>query len=90
EGSKQAVVYEDPISRRRMYVTTDQKVVVIYSMNFADDPKCLQNGEMAKVRMGICFETQSLPIGYEDCFIEDSILRAGEKYEKESCFKFEW
>lgn len=90
EGSKQAVVYEDPISRRRMYVTTDQKVVVIYSMNFADDPKYLQNGEMAKVRMGICFETQSLPIGYEDCFIEDSILRAGEKYEKESCFKFEW
>ena len=73
-----------------MYVTTDQKVVVIYSMNFADDPKCLQNGEMAKVRMGICFETQSLPIGYEDCFIEDSILRAGEKYEKETCFKFEW
>ena len=90
EGSEYAVLYEDPTSKRRMFIQTDQKAVVIYSMNFANEPKYLQNGKRAEVRMGICFETQSLPIGYEDCFIEDSLLRAGQTYEKESCFKFEW
>lgn len=90
EGSDYAVLYEDPLSKRRMTIQTDQKAVVIYSMNFADEPKYLQNGEKAQVRRGICFETQSLPIGYHDCFIEGSILKANQAYERQTSFKFDW
>ncbi|MFI3210698.1 MAG: aldose epimerase family protein [Peptostreptococcaceae bacterium] len=60
-------------SGRRLSITTDQKAVVIYSMNFTDD-LILYNNKTNQRRFGICFETQAPPIGRDMCFIEDSIV----------------
>lgn len=79
--------YHDPVSGRLMTIRTDEKAVVVYAMNFAD-PLMLYNDKIGTPRYGICFETQSLPIGYNQCYKEDSILLAGEKYNKKTVFKF--
>ena len=82
------VLLYDEVSGRKLEVRTNQKSVVIYAMNFADETKTLQGGEFAKTRMGICFETQALPIGHSECFKEDSVLKAGESYRQETQFAF--
>lgn len=79
--------YHDPLSGRMMTIKTDEKAVVVYAMNFAD-PFILSNGEVAKVRYGICFETQSLPVGYNECYKEDIVLKAGAHYNKKTTFTF--
>lgn len=79
--------YHDPVSGRIMTIKTDQKAVVVYAMNFAD-PLMLYNGKVGMPRYGICFETQALPVGYNQCYREDIILEAGEKYNKKTIFKF--
>lgn len=74
-------------SGRVMEVKTNQKAVVCYSMNFPDELP-LEDGKIAKKHDGICFEVQGLPIGYDDCFIEEAILKAGKEYKKETIFRF--
>ena len=78
---------EDKMSKRAMNISTDQKGVVIYSMNFPDDIE-LYNGKSSQRRYGICFETQAPPIGRDMCFIEDSILNKGEVYTQRKKYKF--
>lgn len=77
----------DEVSGRVMKVKTDQKAVVCYSMNFPDELP-LDKGEVAKKHDGICFETQSLPIGYDDCFLDYIVLKAGNKYTQNTSFEF--
>lgn len=75
-------------SGRKMKISTNQKAVVCYSMNFPDDLK-LDIGSKANKYDGICFETQGLPIGYNDCFIDGIILKAGDEYKQKTSFIFE-
>ncbi|WP_423249129.1 aldose epimerase family protein [Clostridium sp.] len=77
----------DEVSGRIMKVKTNQKAVLCYSMNFPDELP-LENGKVAKKHDGICFETQSLPIGYDDCFLEDIILKKNEEYYQKTTFEF--
>lgn len=81
------VMLVDEVSGRIMKVKTNQKAVVCYSMNFPDELP-LENGKVAKKHYGICFETQSLPIGYDDCFLEDIILKKNEEYYQKTTFEF--
>lgn len=78
---------EDRVSKRVLDISTDQKSVVVYSMNFPDDFK-LYNGKKAQRRFGICFETQAPPIGRNMCFIKDSILNKDEVYKQKTVYKF--
>ncbi|MCR8744437.1 aldose epimerase family protein [Romboutsia lituseburensis] len=78
---------EDRASKRVLDISTDQKSVVVYSMNFPDEFK-LYNGKKAQRRFGICFETQAPPIGRNMCFIKDSILNKGEVYKQKTVYKF--
>lgn len=80
---------EDEISGRKMEVYTDRKGVVIYTTNFPENKK-LYNGDLLKKNDGICFETQSLPIGENYKFIEDSLLKEDEEYKAVTIFKFYW
>lgn len=86
-GDEVAVELSDPISGRKLSVRTNQKAVVVYTMNNTC-PKELINGKKDIKRYGICFETQSLPIGYEECFKEDALLKAGDIYHHETTFSF--
>lgn len=78
---------EDRVSKRVLDIITDQKSVVVYSMNFPDDIE-LYNGKKAQKRFGICFETQAPPIGREMCFIKYSTLNKGEVYKQKTVYKF--
>ncbi|MEG0085974.1 MAG: aldose epimerase family protein [Niameybacter sp.] len=72
---------------RLMVVSTNQPALVLYTMNFAD-PLILENDTLASPRRAICFETQNLPIGYNECFKEGSLLKKGEPYKASTQFKF--
>lgn len=77
----------DKISRRGMDIITDQKAIVCYTMNFTDS-LILEHGKAGNVREAICFEAQNLPIGYNNCFMEESLLKANEEYRNETIFRF--
>lgn len=74
-------------SGRAMDVCTNQKAAVMYTMNFPDD-ELLNIGKRARKRDGICFETQSPPIGRNNAFLKDSILKKNQLYKRETIFKF--
>ncbi|MEG2289727.1 MAG: aldose epimerase family protein [Clostridium sp.] len=81
------VYFKDEESGRAMEVITDTEAVVFYSMNFPTE-KLLSGGTRAKPRMAGCFETQSVPIGYNGEFKEASILKPGEEYRRTTILKF--
>lgn len=81
------ITFFDPVSTRAMDIKTNQKAVVFYSMNMIEDIE-LSNGENAKKRYAACFETQNLPIGKKQCFIEDSILEPNKEYYHKTVLRF--
>lgn len=87
QGDHVKVRLWDEVSGRCMDVYTNQKAVVLYSLNFPDDE--LVEGSVKSNRRGaIAIETQSPPIGRNNCFIEDSILLKDKLYDKETIYKF--
>lgn len=82
------IILEDEISGRKMEVTTDRDAVVIYSTNYPEQQKKLFNGGTLQKNQAICFETQNLPIGKDETFIEGSLVKAGEEYRAVTIFKF--
>lgn len=84
---KKNIYMEDKISKRNMNITTNQKSVVVYTMNFTDD-QTLYNNKKDQRRYGICFETQAPPIGRNMCFIEDSLINKDEEYSQKTIYKF--
>lgn len=86
QGQGAVTLYDDE-SGRHMEVSTDQKTVVVYSMGSAN-PSKFTNGKENIARYGITFETQSYPIGHNQCYKEDSLLLANEKYTQKTSFKF--
>ncbi len=87
DGGQGAVTLYDPISRRQMEISTDQKTVVVYSMN-EKNPSKFTNGKENMAHYGITFETQSYPIGHKQCFKDDSLVLANNKYRQTTSFKF--
>ncbi|PHV71000.1 galactose-1-epimerase [Sporanaerobium hydrogeniformans] len=83
-----AVEFYDKVSKRYMEVTTTAPGVVMYTMNHADAPLLLENGESQKPRYGVCFETQCLPIGRNELFKEGVILKPEDTYRQKTVFKF--
>lgn len=87
DGNK-AVEFYDPASKRCMEISTTEPGVVMYTMNFANNPIRLSNGEIQKPHYGVCFETQKLPIGYNEVFKEGVLLKQGDTYLSKTIFKF--
>ena len=85
-GEKKMIL-EDRVSGRGLEVTTDNNTVVIYTMNYPDGIKGLNDIEL-KRRYGVCLETQSKPIAYNEKFKEESILNVGDIYNKSTVFSF--
>lgn len=79
---------EDKGSGRSMEVYTDREAVVVYTTNYPEDNKELYSGGFLKKNYAICFETQSMPIGKNETFLDGSILRKGEEYKAKTIFKF--
>ena len=87
KGEKAAELY-DPISGRVMEISTTAPGVVVYTMNHADGVTKLSNGKEQQRRYGVCFETQRKPIGKNEVFKEEVILKPSEVYRQETTFKF--
>ncbi len=87
DQGESALTLYDAKSGRHMEMSTDQKTVVVYSMNEAN-PSKFTNGKANVARYGITFETQSYPIGHNQCYKEDSLVLANEKYTQKTSFKF--
>ncbi|GAB6169716.1 galactose mutarotase [Clostridium carnis] len=74
-------------SGRVMDVYTNEKAVVLYSLNYPDN-EILECGKKAERRDALAIETQSPPIGINNAFLKYSILNKGEEYNKETVYKF--
>ncbi len=70
-----------------MEIETNQESVVVYSMNFPDT-LMLKGNIKPKKRIGICFETQAPPIGYNEVFKENSLLTKDKTYSKYTKYTF--
>ncbi|MGL4345860.1 MAG: aldose epimerase family protein [Cellulosilyticaceae bacterium] len=83
------ISYYDPVSKRQLEITTNQEAVVMYTMNYAIDAP-LRNNPFSKSerRLGVCFETQKLPIGEGMLNGEGILLRPNELYQQETVWKF--
>ncbi|MGL5327923.1 MAG: aldose epimerase family protein [Peptostreptococcaceae bacterium] len=86
DEDKSIYMYDEE-SKRCMSIITDQKSVVVYSMNWEHD-LLTYTGSKPKVRHGICFETQAPPIGRNMCFLKDSVLNKGDIYVQKTVYEF--
>ena len=77
----------DPVSGRKLEITTDQNVVVMYAMNY-NNPSTFTNGMSNLIRYGICLETQNFPIGHNQCFLDKVVLPANQKYTQKTKWTF--
>ena len=81
------IYMEDKISKRNMTIKTNQESVVIYTMNYEHE-KVSYTGKIPQIRHGVCFETQSPPIGRNMCYLEKSLLEKDEEYEHKTEYIF--
>ena len=88
EGEKAAQLV-DKVSGRCMTVTTTEPCIVFYTMNGVDEDWRFANGKEPEPYYGVCFETQKAPIGINEVFKEDVLLKQNQVYTQSTTFKFE-
>jgi len=88
-GQDAQVVLTDPISHRRLTVTTTLPAVHVYTGNYLESDVPGKNGTMYKNYDGIALETEYVPNSINTERADDVILRQGEVYETETLYKFE-
>ena len=85
---KECVKLYDEESGRTLTVSTNQPCIVIYTMNFADDPFEVIGDVVQRPKLAICFEAQKPAVGHNEVGRDDVILRPGEEYNQVTTFKF--
>jgi aldose 1-epimerase len=85
---RRAVRVRDPESGRVLELITEEPGVQFYSGNFLDGSLKGKGGRPYAFRSGFCIEPQHLPDSPNQPAYPDTILRPGEIYATESCFKF--
>ena len=81
------VSLKDEESGRMLELTTNNPMVVIYTMNYPTEAT-LYKGIKPIKHLGICLETQNSPIGKDQWCKESSILNPNEEYYKYTKYKF--
>ncbi len=81
------VKYYDEISKRVLKVYTTYPAIVIYTHNFPNKLKLLNNVEN-KRHLGICFETQLAPNAINIEELDDGITRKNTKYYYKTLYHF--
>ena len=72
-----------------MRVFSDQPGMQFYTANFLKPEKQGKNGARYAPRAAFCMETQGFPDAVRHENFPSPILRAGEKYERRTVFRFE-
>jgi aldose 1-epimerase len=87
DEEKKIVELYDEESGRCLEIYTNCNGVVVYSCNYLNNER-LSIGRELEFKDAICLETQNIPIGRNNLFIEDSIIDSNELYSKETIYKF--
>ena len=74
-------------SGRVMEISTDNDALVLYTQNYAQG-QIIKGGSVLGERKSVALEVQRPPIGHNECFKENSILKADERYSTYTMFKF--
>lgn len=77
----------EPVSGRRLNITTNQPGVVMYTSNTLDEGLQLAEG-LSKKHLGVCFETQASPASLKHKHLPSIVLKANDVYKKQTCFTF--
>lgn len=82
------VVVKEEQSGRTLAIQTNQPGIVMYSGNAISEGLDLVTGRQSKPHLGVCFETQSSPASLHHEDFPSILLKADEKYEKQTVFSF--
>jgi aldose 1-epimerase len=78
----------DPVSGRKMTVSTDQPGVQFYTGNFLDGHLTDKSGVKITKRHGLCLETEHFPDSPNQPTFPTSVLRPGEVYKTKTAYQF--
>lgn len=78
----------DPVSGRKMTVSTDQPGVQFYTGNFLDGHLTDKSGVKITKRHGLCLETEHFPDSPNQPSFPSTVLRPGEVYKTKTAYLF--
>ena len=81
---------EDPVSGRRLEISTTEPGVQFYTGNFLDGSLKGKGGRPYGHRTGLCLETQHFPDSPNHANFPSTILRPGQRYQSRTEFVFSW
>lgn len=79
---------EDPVSGRRLDISTTEPGLQFYSGNFLDGSIKGKGGRVYGHRTGLCLETQHYPDSPNHANFPSTILRPGQRYQSRTVFAF--
>jgi aldose 1-epimerase len=79
---------QDPVSGRKMTVSTDQPGVQFYTGNFLDGHLIDKSGVKITKRHGLCLETEHFPDSPNQPAFPTTVLRPGEVYKTKTAYQF--
>jgi len=88
KGPEKAAELYDPKSGRVMEVLTTKPRIQFYSGNFIKENEAGKDGARYNKRSGLCLETQYFPNALKHKHFPSPILRAGERYQHTTIYKF--
>jgi aldose 1-epimerase len=87
-GLEHAAHVIEPVTGRRLDITTTEPGIQFYSGNFLDGTITGKGGKVYIQRSGFCLETQHFPDSPNHPSFPSTTLRPGETYHSETVFKF--
>ncbi len=88
-GKENQLTLEEPISGRRLVISTTAPVVQVYTGNFLKDGCVGKAGRVYENREGVALETQLMPNAINTEKNPSTILRKGEKFDSTTKYVFE-
>ena len=89
KGEERQLTLEEPVSGRRLVISTTAPVVQVYTGNFLKDGCIGKAGRVYENREGVALETQLMPNAIHTAENPSVILRKGEKFESTTNYIFE-
>jgi aldose 1-epimerase len=87
-GLEHAAHVIEPVTGRRLDISTTEPGIQFYSGNFLDGTITGKGGKVYIQRGGFCLETQHFPDSPNQPSFPSTTLRPGETYHSETVFKF--
>ena len=89
KGEERQLTLEEPVSGRRLVISTTAPVVQVYTGNFLKDGCIGKAGRVYENREGVALETQLMPNAIHTEENPSVILRKGKKFESSTNYIFE-